>query len=103
MRERSPVIAVILTLVTFGFYFIYWFYDTNQQFKSELNDGSHPGLRTLALFVPLVNIVVLYKQANSAQEATDGHDWLLTFLAYLIFAPIAVFVVQKDINDAINQ
>jgi len=103
MRERSPVMAVILSLVTFGFYFIYWFYDTNAQFKHELNDGSHPGLRTLALFIPIANIVALYKQATSAQEATDGHDWLLSFLSYIVFAPIGIFVVQKDINDALNQ
>lgn len=103
MRERNPVIAVILSLVTFGIYFIYWFYDTNSQFKKELKDESHPGLRALALFVPVANLVALYKQSTSCQDATDGHDWLLIFLAYLVFAPIAVFVVQKDINDTVNQ
>jgi hypothetical protein len=103
MRERNPVLAVILSLVTFGIYFIYWFYDTNSQFKRELEDGSHPGLRTLGLFVPFVNFVALYKHSTSCHESTDGHDWLLVFLAYLVFAPIAVFVVQKDINDAVNQ
>lgn len=92
--------VVVLGVLTFGFYFLYWFYDTNQQFKSELEDGSHPGLRTLALLVPIVNIVAMYKHAKSSKEATGGHDWLLVLLAYLVLAPVAWFVVQSDINDA---
>ncbi len=103
MRERSPIAAVILSLVTFGLYYVYWFYDTNRQFKSELDDDSHPGLRTLVLFFPPFSIISMYKQAVSSQEATDGHDWLLVLLAYIVFAPLGIFVVQKDINDAINQ
>lgn len=100
MRERNPLLVIVLSLVTLGIYFLYWFYDTNCQFKDELDDGSHPGLRTLAIFVPLLNILAIYKHTKSAQEATDGHDWLLTFLAYLVFGPIAWFVIQSDINDA---
>lgn len=103
MRERNPVIAVILSLVTFGIYYLYWFYDTNGQFKSELGDDSHPGLRTLVLLFPPFSLISIYKQAKSCEEATDGHDWLLLFLAHIVFAPIAIFVIQSDINDAVTQ
>ena len=101
MKERSPVLAAVLGVVTFGIYYLYWYYDVSQQFKEKLNDDSHPGLRTLAVFVPLVNLVSLYKFSKSSEEATGGQQWLLIFLAYLVFAPAAVFVVQSDINDAI--
>ena len=103
MKERNPVIVVILSLITFGLYYLYWFYDTNSQFKQELGDDSHPGLRTLLLLFPPFSLISMYKQANSSQKATGGHDWLLVFLAYLVFAPVGIFVVQKDINDALNQ
>lgn len=102
MKERSPLLVIVLSIVTLGFYFLYWFYDTNSQFKKELNDESHPGLRTLALFVPIVNLLALYKHTKSAEKATNGHEWLLPFLAYLVFAPISWFVIQSDINKAIE-
>lgn len=102
LKQRSPLFVIVFSLLTFGIYFLYWFYDTNQQFKRKLPDGSHPGLRTLAMLVPIVNIVAMYKHAESASEVTDGHDWLLIFLAYLVFAPIAWFVIQSDINKALS-
>lgn len=102
LKERNPLLVIIFSFVTLGLYFLYWFYDTNSQFKEQLEDVSHPGLRTLALFIPLLNLVAMYKQCKSAQEATDGHDWLLSFLAYIVFPPIAWFVIQSDINNAIE-
>ncbi len=102
LRERNPVLVIVFTLVTFVIYGLYWYYDVNSQFKSVLEDGSHPGLRTLALFVPLVNIVSLYKTSVSNEEATDGHDWLLTLLALLVLLPIGQFVIQRDINEALE-
>lgn len=103
LKERNPVLVIALSIFTLGIYFLYWFYDTNSQFKEELEDGSHPGLRTLALFVPILNLVAIYKHSASAEEATGGHDWLLSFLAYLVFAPVAWFVIQMDINDAVEK
>lgn len=102
LRERSPLLVIVFSILTFGLYFLYWFYDTNSQFKNELDDGSHPGLRTLALFVPILGFVAMYKHTKSAEAVTDGRDWLLPFLAYVVFPPISWFVIQSDINDALQ-
>jgi hypothetical protein len=102
-RERNPFVVVLLSVFTFGIYFIYWFYDTNVQFRDELEDGSHPILRTLVLFLPPLSFVSYYKHARSCERATDGHDWLLVFLAYVFFIPIALFAVQDSINDSAGE
>lgn len=102
LRQRNPLLVIVFSLLTFGLYYLYWFYDTNAQFKRKLEDGSNPVLRTFAVMVPMLNIVAMFKHSKSSQDATGGHDWLLTFLAYLVFPPIAWFVVQSDINQSIN-
>lgn len=102
LRQRNPLLVIIFSFITLGFYFLYWFYDTNAQFKRELDDGSHPILRTLAVMVPFISLIALYKHSKSAQRAAKGHDWLLTFLAYLVFPPIAWFVIQSDINEKLR-
>jgi hypothetical protein len=98
-EATNPIVVVLLGVVTFGIYFFYWFYDTNNQFKKKLKNNSSPGLRTLGLFVPIINIIVMWKHANDAERATKGHSGLLVFLAYVVLAPVAWFVIQSDIND----
>ncbi|MBW6484897.1 MAG: DUF4234 domain-containing protein [Syntrophobacterales bacterium] len=47
---------VILSLVTFGFYNIYWFYRTWESIKSYTNADFRPGWRTFGLFIPFYNL-----------------------------------------------
>jgi hypothetical protein len=101
LKERSPGFVAVVGFLTFGIYLLYWFYDTNVQFREVTGEDSHPMLRTLALFVPFLNLLAVFKHCRSSEEATGGHEWILPFLAYLVFFPAAMFLIQADINEAI--
>lgn len=105
-----------LFAVTFGIYGIYWFYRNWKQLKIHNNLDINPGLRTLGLFIPIVNIIMAYELFNNvkyyAKEAgfktysvgVVTFAWIL--VGYISFIPILgilyvwpFIVVQETLND----
>lgn len=61
---------VLLALITFGIYEIYWFYRNWKHLKFHNNLDISPGWRTVGLFVPILNIVLIYKQFKNIRDFT---------------------------------
>jgi len=112
---------ILLHIATAGLYAIYWFYRNWSQLKYHKDLKINPVLRTLGLFVPILNVVLIYKQFKQINDFADeaGIDktyppiatlggllgfaalgklpdpfWLLSFLSVL---PLAL--VQTTINS----
>lgn len=98
MRERSPVAAMVLSIITFGIYGIYWFYSTTRQAINEANKNASPGLWTIGLFIPIINFVIFWKEGQLIQEVADQTDGVLIFILWVVFPPAAIYVVQRDLN-----
>jgi hypothetical protein len=81
---------VLLTIATFGAYQVYWFYRNWKHFKIHKNLNISPGWRTVGLFVPILGVVLAYRQfrdiGDFAKEAgvdkTYSPEWL--FLSWVI-------------------
>lgn len=97
-EHRSPIRVVIYTLITFGFYGIYWFY----QALSQVLEGksSSPLLWFIGSLVPLVNLVILWKFSKEVEEYSGGEkSAVLLFILYLVFAPVAQYLTQSGLNQ----
>ena len=74
-RKRSPWGVWGLTLVTIGIYGFVWYYKINDEARRYLRDDSiRPGLAVLALFVPIVNYVSIYRTGQRVRRMEDRVD-----------------------------
>lgn len=67
--KRSVLRVIGLTIVTSGLYFFYWFFVTKNQLKRELKNEQHVGWQTAGLFVPILNLFILYWLYRDVNEA----------------------------------
>jgi len=82
---------VLLSITTFGLYYIYWFYRNWKYLKAYKGLDISPIKRTVGLFIPIYNFLIVYDQLYEIRDlARDGGvDKLYTpgwiFFGYLIF------------------
>ncbi len=113
---------ILLSALTFGVYLIIWFNRNWRQLKAHKNLNIRPGLRTVGLFVPILNLVLIYKLLRSIRDFSKeiGLEklfspgwiifWLIVFSAvgysapvpykflnYLVLIPLGM--VQRDFNS----
>ena len=76
-KVRNPWGAWALGLVTFGVYYVYWWYKVNDELR-EFDSGIevNPALSVLALFVPVANLVTIFKTGAriARAEQTRGRS-----------------------------
>jgi predicted nucleic acid-binding Zn ribbon protein len=81
---------ILLSVLSFGFYNIYWFYRNWKQLKTHKNLDLSPGWRTLGLFVPLLGLLFIYEQFQDIKKFSEKAGVGMTFspgsmlLAYMI-------------------
>jgi hypothetical protein len=81
---------VLLTLFTFGLYEIRWFYRNWKYLKLQHGLDISPGWRTVGLFIPIVNIVLIVLQLRDIRYYTRAAGCVRTFsvagvsIAYVI-------------------
>lgn len=95
--NRSLGKQVLFTVVTLGVYGIYWWHVTNQQLNEGTDAEFNPTLRTIGLFVPLYNFVVMWRTSHDSEAVTDQSGAVL-FLLFLVFAPASWYLIQSGIN-----
>lgn len=79
-NAQAPWQLILLSIATFGYYAIYWFYRNWKHLKIHKNLNISPGWRTVGLFVPILNFFLIYRQFNYikhiAREAgTKTYSW----------------------------
>src|SRR5262245_49790393 len=95
IKHRSPVAIIILTIVTFGIYGLYWFVKT----KGEINSLGAQIPTALLIIVPIANIYFVYKYSEGfATYVMKDKNTILWFLLYLVVAPVAMILVQIELN-----
>ena len=104
-KIRNPAGVWLLSFVTLGVYFLYWWYTVNKEVQAfDARIDVKPGLATLAHFVPICNLVTIFttgKRIGQAQ-ATGGASgrcsgWLGLVLT-LVFS-LHVVYYQSQLND----
>ena len=90
-NAQAPWRLVLLSISTFTVYHIYWFYRNWKHLKKHKNLDISPGWRTVGLFIPIYNIVLIYRQFRdikhfataSGCKSYSSPGWLT--LSYIFF------------------
>jgi hypothetical protein len=80
-----------LSIVTFGFYPLYWMYTT----ASQLDAGTDADINPILVIVPVYGLWML----SEAAEAVTDQSQMVLFLLFVVFGPAAWFLIQSGIND----
>lgn len=100
IKDRNMWLQILLVIVTFGLYTFYWFYQTATELKSVAADEqASPGLWTVLLFIPFLNIYSWYKYAELFEQTSSEklNRWILILL-WIVLVPAVWFLVQTDLN-----
>lgn len=97
LEERDVVVYIILTIITLGFFGIYWFVVTKRDIKSRGGDIPTCWL----LIIPIANIYLFYKYSRAAEKVLKKKgDWIVYFIFCFIFGSvITMALVQDELNQ----
>ncbi|MEW6035972.1 MAG: DUF4234 domain-containing protein [Candidatus Micrarchaeota archaeon] len=99
VKKRNPIFVVVASFLTFFIYALYWFYATREELNGLTGGKTSALLWTIGLFVPLVNLYVLWKYCEDSEKATKGAlGKILMFVVWIVFFPAAQFLVQTELN-----
>ena len=113
VRLRRPWLAFLWTLVTFGIYYLVWYYRTNAELRSfgrELRDAQaldiSPGLATLAISLgsllivpPFISEWRYFRRIAKAQELAGMEHRISHVTGFLLWL-IAFFVLPFEVPYA---
>lgn len=95
-NAQAPWRLVLLSIISFTVYEIYWFYRNWKHLKNQKQLEISPGWRTVGLFIPIYNIVIIYRQfrdirgyAKQAGCETFSSPGWLTF-GYIFLSGISL-------------
>ncbi len=99
IKRRNMWLQVLLFIVTLGLFSIYWFYVTSKEMVEYKKLNESPALWTVLLFLPLVNLYVIYKHGRAVEALTDGslNRWVI-FILWVVFSPAVWFITQTELN-----
>jgi hypothetical protein len=114
-RIRSPWAVFALAIVTFGVYYVYWYYQANRELK-DFGVGRHPVVSVLAIvpgallivppFVSWWRFVGRLQEAELRTGAPGRIDHGLATALYVVgvfLLPIELVYVQQHLNDVWRQ
>ena len=100
IKYRNMLVQVILTIITFGIYILYWFYQVSMEMKDATNDTqASPALWVVLFFIPFGGFYSTYKFSELYEKfSTENFNKWLLFVLYIVFSPAVWFIVQTDLN-----
>lgn len=102
--ERSFPKVLLYTVITLGVYGFYWLYSVNKQLKLEYDEEYNPLWRTLALLIPIYDILVFWRISDTAAEhVVEDLNGPVLFLFWIVFFPAAIYLIQDGINQKVQE
>lgn len=96
MKKRSPLVVLVLTLLTFGIYGIYWEVKT----KGEMNALGADIPTALLIIVPIANIWWMWKYSQGVEKVTSNKlNGALVFVGFVAIGFIMMAIVQDSFNN----
>ncbi len=115
-KLRSPWVVAILSIITIGIYFVFWWYFINREMRDlgeatgqteELGDspGTSVVAVTLGALIIVPALVSLYRGTQRVQAASRAvgrsetvNGWIALILYLLLFPAFAAYL-QSDLNN----
>ncbi len=100
VKYRDMILQIILMIVTFGFYSIYWFYQTCVEMEQLSGDYRvDPAILTILLFIPFAGLYSMYRHGEMYEQISPDrfNRWIL-WLLWIFFSPAVWLIVQSELN-----
>ena len=95
MTNRSPIVVLLLSLVTCFLYLIYWYIKTADELKTRGGEIPH----WILLFIPVANLYWIWKWSAAIEKATKGTtSGAVAFLLMFFLGPIGAAILQDKFN-----
>lgn len=96
MKNRSSIVYFVLSIFTFGIFYVYWLISTANEMKAKNADIP----TNWFAIIPFVSIYWLFKYAKGVDQVTNHNmEAGLTFLLLFFFGPIWQIFVQNKFNQ----
>ncbi len=99
-QKRNPLLVFVLTLITFGIYYIVWLVLTTKELRKFTKKAPNPNLLWLIL-IPGINIIIVliynWKYGDALNEIT-GANGFIVFVLMTILSPIGLAIAQSKLN-----
>lgn len=96
MTNRSPIMVILLSILTLGIYVIIWLVKTKREMVAL---GAEIPTSWL-LIVPIANLIYLYKYFMGVEFVTKGEkQGMMLFLIWILgLAPVSMYIAQEAFN-----
>lgn len=95
MEKRSPVMVLLLGIITLGIYGLYWVIKT----RAELCDKGADIPTAWLIIIPLVNIWWLWKYSQGVEKVTAGKmSAAVAFILLFLLGVIGMAIIQDTFN-----
>lgn len=95
MTRRSPIVVLILSLITLGIYAIVWYVAT----KREMNRLGARVPTAWLIIIPIINIYWMWKFCEGVGQVTkEGMSGPVAFLLLFFLSVIGMAIVQSSLN-----
>lgn len=96
MKRRSPILVLVLPIITFGIYALVWYVIT----KGEMNRRGARIPTALLIIIPLVNIYWMWKFCEGVGHVTkERMSGAVAFLLMFFLSVIGMAIVQSSLNN----
>jgi len=88
-KVRSPVVVILLSLVTIGIYALYWQYATFKEIKDHAGTGIGGGLGLLfAILLGIVNVFLMPSEVGQLYTREGREQPVSGLTGFWVFLPI---------------
>lgn len=106
---RDPIMVTVLSLVTCGFYNMYWLYSVIEEVNKGLGEERFNFFKELGLSFITCGLYAFYfywQFSNAIGEVQQRwgvkptQEPTMIFILFIVFPPIAPFLMQQGLNNA---
>ena len=100
IKKRHPAFVLIMSLITFGIYFLYWSYLTGVELNQS-TDYKFPAWLIFLGLIPGIGIIfaiAFYWMHSKAVNRLTGFSNIALFLLWHFLAPVAIVLAQIELN-----
>lgn len=97
MKQRSVVMVIVLSIITFGIYALVWMVKT----KNEMNAQGANIPTAWLLIVPIVSIWWMWKYSGGVEHVTRGKfSQVIAFILMFVLGVIGMAIIQDSFNKS---
>jgi hypothetical protein len=110
VKIRNPFGVFVLSMVTFGIYYVVWYYKVNRELRDAAGIDVSPIVAAMAISIgwfivvpPFVSWYRTFERIRSAQQQAGTSEvnpilGFILFLVAVVFLPVEVLYAQDELN-----